>query len=68
MNADEEDWIRYDALLSKLSEDFEDKSVGENTEERLNRYYKTLEKVVETLFQEKKAFKSAEEKENKPRN
>ena len=52
MNATEEDWIRYDVLLSKLSEDFDNKSEGENTEERLNRYYATLEKVVETLLEQ----------------
>ena len=42
LNATEEDWIRYNVLLSKLSEDFDEKSMGENTEERLNRYYQTL--------------------------
>ena len=68
MNATEEDWIRYDVLLSKLSEDFDNKSEGENTEERLNRYYATLEKVVETLFEKKEAFKGEEEKKNHPKN
>ena len=68
MNATKEDWIRYDALLSKLSEDFEEKSEGENTEERLTRYYKILERVVETLFEKKEAFKCEEEKKNKPKN
>ena len=68
MNATKEDWIRYDTLLSKLSEDFEEKSEGENTEERLNRYYKILERVVETLFEKKEAFKCEEEKKNKPKN
>ena len=68
INAKEEDWIRYDILLSKLSEDFEEKCVGENTEERLNRYYTIIEKVVETLFEKKEAFKSEEEKKNLPKN
>ena len=53
--------------MSKLSKDLEEKSVGENTKERLNRYFTTIEKVVETLFQKKEASKSEEEKKNLPK-
>ena len=68
MNATKEDWIRYEKLLSKLSEDFDEKTTNENTEERLDRYYNILEKVVETLFEKKDAFKDEEEKKKKPKN
>ena len=51
MNASEKDWIRYNVLLSKLSENFDDETIEENTEERLNRFYKLLEEAVTTLFE-----------------
>ena len=62
LNASEEDWIRYDVLLSKLSEDFDDKTKSEDTQERLNRFYKVIEEAVTTLFDKKEAFKSDDEK------
>ena len=68
MKASEEDWIRYNDLLSKLSEDFDEKTKGENTEERLSRFYKLVEKTVVTLFEKKEAFKTEEEKELKKGN
>ena len=66
LNAGEEDWIRYDVLLTKLSEDYDDKSSNENTEEKLSRFYNLIEKAVVTVFEKKEAFKSEEErKDNK---
>ena len=34
LNATEEDWIRYNVLLTKLSENFDDDSENEKTEEK----------------------------------
>ena len=68
MNAIEEDWIRYEVLMSKLSETFEEQSRNENTEEKLTRFYNIVEKAVVTLFEKKEAFKSEDEKEKKQKN
>ena len=68
LNAHKEDWLRYDALLTKLSEDFDERSKDETTEEKLNRFYGLLEKAVTILFEKKESFKSEEEKQDKPRN
>ena len=68
LNAEEEDWIRYNVLLTKLSEDFEDKSKNENTEGKLNVFYKTIEKTVVLLFEKKDAFKNNEEKKERKGN
>ena len=65
VNASEEDWNRYDVLLTKLSEDFDQKAEYETSEEKLNRFYKLVEKTVSTLFEKKEAFKNEEEKKEK---
>ena len=64
MNSNEEDWIRYDILLSKLSENFDEVTQNENTEQRLTRFYNLMEKAVETLFEKKDAFKTESEKKH----
>ena len=56
MKGDDEDWKRYDMLLAKLSKDFDENTIEENTEERLNRFYKLIEEAVVTIFEEKKSF------------
>ena len=66
-NAGEEEWIRYDVLLTKLSEDYDDKTENENTNEKLERLYSLIEKAVVTVFKKKEAFKSKEEKEKENR-
>ena len=68
MNASEEDWKRYDTLLTKLSEDFDENTKEEDTEERLNRFYKLIEEAVVTLFEKKEAFKTEENKNMRKRN
>ena len=68
LNAKEEDWIRYNVLLTKLSENFDDDSEHENTEEKLTRFYNLLEQAVTTLFEKKDSFKIEDEKKHKPGN
>ena len=68
LNASDEDWIRYNVLLSKLSEDFDEKTQNEDTHARLNRFYKVIEEAVTLLFDKKEAFKSDEEKKLKKGN
>ena len=58
VNASEEDWIRYDVLLTKLSEDFDQKAEYETSEEKLNKFYNLVEQAVSTLFEKKEAFKN----------
>ena len=68
MNATNEDWIRYDKILSKMAEDFDDKSKNENTTKKLERFYDLVENTVVTLFDKKEAFKTEDEKKSKPKN
>ena len=68
MKADDEDWKRYDILLTKLSEDFDSKTEYETTSEMLERFYNLIEKSVTTLFEKKEAFKNEKEKKNKKGN
>ena len=68
LNAHEEDWIAYDALLSRLSEDFDEKSKDDNTAEKLDRFYNLLEKAVTVLFEKKESFKTKDEKKDRPKN
>ena len=68
LNADEEDWIRYDTLLTKLSEDYDDKTEFENTEVKLSRFYSLIEKTVVAVFKKKEAFKSEEERQDRKGN
>ena len=68
LNAKEEDWIRYDILLTKLSEDYDDKTESENTENKLIRFYSLIEEAVVTLFEKKEAFKSVEERNKRKGN
>ena len=63
MKATDENWVRYDILLSKLSEDFDIKIQNEDTQARLMRFYNVIEEAVKTLFEKKDAFKPEEEKE-----
>ena len=65
MNSNAEDWIRYDILLSKLSENFDEVTQNENTEQKLTRFYNLMEHAVETLFEKKDAFKTESEKKAK---
>ena len=66
MKATDEDWMRYDALMSKLGEEFDDKTAKENTDERLKIFYNTIEEAVVTLFDKKKnIFVSDQEKNDK---
>ena len=62
INADEEDWKRYDVLLTELSEEFDFKTEKETTNERLISFYNLIEKVVRTLFEKKEAFKEENDK------
>ena len=64
MKGDEEDWKRYNVLLTKLAEDFDERTKDENTHERLTRFYKLIEEAVVTIFDKKEAFKSIEEKQS----
>ena len=41
--ANEEDWIRYNVLLTKLSENFDNLTENEDVEQRLVRFYKLIE-------------------------
>ena len=50
LNASNEDWIRYEVLMSKLSEDFDEKTKDEDTHEWLNRFNKIIEEAVTTFF------------------
>ena len=68
LNASQEDWIRYDILLTKLSQDFDLKTENENTEERLKRFYKIIEDVVLLLFEKKEAFKDEKDKNENKKN
>ena len=68
MKGDDEDWKRYDTLLTKLSEDFDANTIEENTKERLDRFYKLIEEAVITIFEKKEAFKTDEEKKPKKGN
>ena len=68
LNADEEDWIRYDVILTKLSENFDDETRNENTEGRLKRFYEIIEKAVVMLFEKKNAFKKDDEKNERKGN
>ena len=50
-NAGEEEWIRYDLLLTKLSDvDYDDKTETENTNEKLQRFDSLIEEAVVTVF------------------
>ena len=62
MKATDEDWMRYDALMSKLGEEFDDKTAKENTDERLKIFYNTIEEAVVTLFDKKKIYLSVTRK------
>ena len=44
--------------MSKLSEDFDDKTKDKDTEGKLKMFYKGIEEAVSTLFEKKEAFKS----------
>ena len=68
LNAEEEVWIRYNVLLTKLSEDFEDKTKDEDTEGELNVFFKNIEKTVVLLFERKDAFKNDEERKERKGN
>ena len=54
MNADEEDWLRLNVILSKI--DWRTLFNGLNAEEMLNIFLKEIECSVELLFQKKKCF------------
>ena len=43
MRASEEDWVKYDVILTKFSEDFDQKTQEENNTERLERFYNVIE-------------------------
>ena len=69
MNASEEDWTRYNILMSKMSEDFDVNTENENTNERLKRFYDIIEKATKLLFEKKESFKNNDEKDKtKPKN
>ena len=53
LNASMEDWIRYDVILTKLSENFEEDTENKDTTERLARFYNIIEKAVTLLFEKK---------------
>ena len=68
LNASEEDWIRYDVILTKLSENFEEDTENKDTTERLARFYNIIENPVTLLFEKKEAFKDENEKKDKKEN
>ena len=68
MNGSDEDWIRYDVLLTKFTEDFDDKTKEENTSQMLERFYEVVEKVVKLVFEKKEVFKTEEERKSKKKN
>ena len=54
--------------MSKLSEDFDEKTKFETTKERLERFYNIIEESIVNLFPKKEAFKNEDEKKDKKRN
>ena len=68
LNAKQEDWIQYDVILTKLSENFDEETEKENTSEKLNWFYNIIEKAVILLFDKKEAFKNENEKKDKKGN
>ena len=64
----EEDWIRYNMLLSKASENFEETTKDKPTKKRLKYLYKIIENTVELLFYKKEAFKSEDERKQTRKN
>ena len=68
LNADEEDWFRYNVILTKMAEDFEEKTENKNTEEKLDTFYKIIEEAVVLLFEKKEAFKTEDEKQKRKGN
>ena len=69
LDADDEDWLRFDALLGRI--DIEEETNEMDTKEKLDKFYKILEEVVEQVFKKKKEFQDGpreEESEKKPRN
>ena len=67
--ADDEDWLRYDAMLATV--DFEEEVKGMNTGQRLRRFYEVLEGTTKEIFKKKKEFEDDTEKtetNNKPKN
>ena len=68
MRASEEDWVKYDVILTKFSEDFDQKTQEENNTERLERFYNVIEKTVSLVFDKKEAFKNEEDKMEKKGN
>ena len=57
-----EDWIRYETLMRMLSKDFEEETKDKSTTEMLDKLIKTIEEVVELVFEKKEEFKSEGEK------
>ena len=68
LEADYEDWLRFESLLERL--DIEEETDGTATNKKLKKFYKILEDVADQVFEKKKEFIDDKNElgEKKPKN
>ena len=68
LEADDEDWLRFDSLLERI--DIEKETDGTTTNKKLEKFYKILEDVADQVFEKKKEFIDDKNElgEKKPKN
>ena len=54
LEADDENWLRFESLLERI--DIEEETDGTATNKKLEKFYKILEDVADQVFEKKKEF------------
>ena len=62
-DADHEDWVKFEAILKTHTENFEVETEGDNTDIKLEKFYKHLERATAIIFEKKKDFIEEENKD-----
>ena len=62
MKGTDEDWVRYDKMMEKEADKFDEETENIDTEEKLKRFYRILEQTTTFLFEVKEVFKNKDDK------